>query len=267
MFLDILAGTFLVLAGLFGWFSGAIVQCMRIVAVAVAILAADPAADFLRREIFDIHGVADPLVEVTVYVTALVGIFAVVSLIGWVVSSLARKASDRLTSLDRFGGVFLSLLKAVLVLYVGISLVMLLKPSLRELDEEDRLHVRDSRLLKLVERHNLVLPWRFPDLQRLHDAVKVDHYARKRGREALVRSHERASDVLRSKKFKGVTADGELVRAALEDDYPYTLSSRVVRDRLNDDAFVSRLRSVDWESLLRKVRNGKGAETAPERGR
>jgi len=70
----------------------------------------------------------------------------------------------------------------------------------------------------------------------------------------MVREHPKAADFLRSRPMRKLGEDEELVEAARHDAYHETLAEGRVRAYLDDDEFVGRLRMVDWEAMVERVR-------------
>lgn len=258
MTLDILALVAGLIFALLGWRSGAVSQCMRLVAAIAAFAAASPVSRLAQDILFPNTDLSGPVVEALLLVGAGVGVYIVLALAGWLFARAMWAASDSLTILDRTGGLGLGLLKAIVLVYFLVAVVAMAKAPLREIDERDALHLRDGYVLTWVERYNVLVPWRFGDLGRLHDALAVRAALDEGKAGPVVRRHPRAADFLRSPAIKKMGDDDELVEAAKNDAYHRTLADGRVRKYLNDDEFVGRLRMVDWEAMVARVRGEAG---------
>lgn len=266
MTIDILA---LALGGLFlvlGARSGATAQCLRVGAVLAAVFAAAPFASFAKDVLVPSTAVSGPVLESMLLIAAGVVVYVVLAVAGWLFVRAMWAASDSLTVVDRAGGGALGLLKAMILVYFLVACVSMMRGPLEEFDRTDVLHLRDGYVVKAVDRYNVLVPWRFGDLQRLHDAIRVHraaHHGPPRASE-LVRERPRASEFLRSEAMAELTEDSDLVEAAIRDQYYRTLADSDVRAYLNDDEFVARLRTVEWKLLRKKVRAAEGAEEPSE---
>lgn len=266
MTIDILA---LALGGLFlvlGARSGATAQCLRVGAVLAAVFAAAPVASLAKDTIFPTTAVSGPVLEGMLLIAAGVVVYVVLAAAGWLFVRAMWAASDSLTVVDRAGGATLGLFKAMILVYFLVACVSMMRGPLEEFDQTDVLHLRDGYVLEAVDRYNVLVPWRFGDLQRLHDAIRVHRAAHKGPPRAtqLVRERPRASEFLRSEAMVELTEHSDLVEAALRDQYYRTLADSEVRAYLNDDEFVARLRMVEWKSLREKVRVEEAAEETSE---
>lgn len=253
MTVDILAVLAAVIFAAMGWRSGAVAQSLRVGAAVAAFLAASPVADIIQQILFPETDLSGPVVEALLMVGSGIGVYIVLAIAGWLFVRAMWAASDGLTLLDRTGGGVLGLLKATILVYFLVAAVAMIKEPLAEVDEKDVLHIQDSRMLAWVERYNVVVPWRFGDLQRLHQAMRVRAALDNPKIARTVRRHGSASDFLKSDKIRKLVDDGGLVEAAQSGAYYRTLADDRARAYLNDRRFVSRLRMVDWESLIEKI--------------
>ena len=256
MTLDILALVLALVFAVMGWRSGAVAQCMRVVAAIGAFLAASPVARLAADILFPQSGLSGPVLEVVVLVGSGIAVYIVLAVAGWLFARALWAASDSLTILDRSGGLALGLVKTLILVYFLVAAVAMMKVPLQRVDEKDALHLRDSRILSVVEDYNVLVPWRFADLDRLHDALKVKRATRERKVARLVRENAEAADFLRSPEMRELAEDEAVFEAALRDRYYRTLADSKVRECLDDEEFVGRLRIVDWERLLEQVRRG-----------
>lgn len=263
MTLDIVA---LVLALMFiymGWRSGAVSQCMRVIAAVVAFMAASPVSRIINDLVFPATDLSGPVLEAMMLVASGILVYMALAVTGWLFARALWAASDGVTLLDRSGGASLGLLKSAILVYFLVAAVAMMRAPLERVDEKDVLHLRDSHLLGWVERHNVLVAWRFGDLQRLHDALKVDRAAEESRAARLVRQRADASDFLTSDEIKALKEDEAVVDAAVDDVYYRTLADPRVREYLNDEEFVARLRLVEWDVLLDEIeQKGEGEEAS-----
>jgi hypothetical protein len=127
-------------------------------------------------------------------------------------------------------------------------------------DPENTLRLREGHATAFVAEHNIIAPWQFPDLRRLHDALHVGVLARDRKIAGVLRDHPRAADFLRKTSVKALLDDEDLIAATLEGQYAISLADPRVRELLNDDEVASALRTIDWKSLLEIARSPETAE-------
>jgi len=252
--LDLLAIGIATLFGVLGWRSGALAQCFRVAAAVAAFVAAAPVATFLKRTFRPDIPVSGPLLEGLLLLLSGILVFVAIAVFAWFFVHTLWAASDGLSVADRVGGLVLGLLKATVVVYFLVSTVALMQGTIEEFDGEDRLRVRESRLLAFVDRYNVLVPWRFGDLERLHRAIEVDRLRDRTGMDGPLRDHPDARAFLKSPEMQRLASRDDLVEAALHDRYYVTLADGTVRDLLNDDAFVARLRMADWKRLLAELR-------------
>ncbi|MEM1350109.1 MAG: CvpA family protein [Myxococcota bacterium] len=248
MTLDVfIAATFVLLTYL-GWRTGVLRQVTRVLAAICVVVFTAPLSVVAREAAFPDAGLSLAL-DVAAMCAAGVVVYVSVSLIGWLIVRAVHHVSDTLGRMDRAGGMGVGALKALLVVYVAAVCVSWLKGPLKSIDPGDRLHMRDGEVLAFVERHDVLAPWRFPDVRQLHAAVRLGVWGQgKRGAHAL-RGQVEASDVLRHRALEALIADDTLCDAAANDIYPVTLADARVRSLLQDNAFVAALRSVDWVAL------------------
>lgn len=236
-----------------GWRSGALSQVIRIGAAVAVVVASPFVALIIRETLFGESEVATPWVSMTSMFMAGVLIYVSLVLAGWLVVKTMRAASPTLSKVDRAGGVLIGTLKAVIIVYFVLVLVITVQVSLEKHDAENRLHLRGGQATALVERYNILFPWQFPDLRALHQALHVGILAEENGKKSVLRDDGRASDILRKASMQELLADSELMEAAVADRYPITLADERVRELLNDREFVKELRAVDWVVLLEAV--------------
>lgn len=258
MTLDLLAIGIAALLGVLGWRSGALAQCFRVAAAVAAFVAAAPVAGLLKRTFSPELPVSGPLLEGLLLLVSGVVVFVAIAVFSWLFIRTLWAASDGLSVADRVGGLVLGLVKSAVVVYFLVSTVALMQGTIEEFDRENRLKIQESRLLAFVDRYNVLVPWRFGDLERLHRAIEVDRLRDKTGMEGPLRDHPNAADILESPEMQELTSRDDLVEAAIHDRYYETLADSSVRSHLNDDQFVARLRMVDWKRLLGDVRAASG---------
>jgi uncharacterized membrane protein required for colicin V production len=248
MTLDAVALFILALLVHLGWRSGAIVQVTKVVA-AVGVFALSPQlSEPLREVVFQRTDLSEPLVEAaSIAMTGLL-VYVAISVTGWLLVKAIRGTSETLSRMDRGLGATLGSLKAALLVYFLLLCVALLQVPIEEVDPRDRLRLRDGYSFEIA-RHDLVLaPLKFPDLERLHVALRVgDRVEREELHADLRRDHRRAADLLVRDDVRELLEDGELLEAATSDVYPRTLADERVRTLLHDEDFVRHLRGIQWE--------------------
>ncbi|WP_164856215.1 CvpA family protein [Lujinxingia sediminis] len=249
MTLDLIAGfVWLVLVAL-GWRSGALRQIVRIIAAIAVVIASSWVSPWIRDAVFDASGPATPGVEALSLLMAAVGIYVGVVLAGWLAVKILRTSSPTLGTVDRLAGAGLGGMKGLILVYFAVVLVVLIETPLTRYDPDNALGLREGRAAEFVRSHNVLAPWQFPDLRRLHDALMCGALAAESGAQDKVRAHGRAADFLRRDWVASMLNDEGLMSAVRQDHYPLTLADARVRELLNDRDAVTALRRVHWETL------------------
>lgn len=243
-----------------GWRSGALSQAIRIGAAVAVVIASPFVAVIIRETLLGEAEVTTPWQEMTSMFLAGVFIYVGLVMAGWLVIKTMRAASPTLSKVDRVGGSLIGMLKASIIIYFVLVLVITVQVPLEKHDSANTLALRGGRATALVEQYNILFPWQFPDLRALHQALQAGHLAEKNKKQAVLRGDARAADILRKSAIQELFADEELIQAAIEDRYPITLADERIRVLLNDKEFVRQLRAVDWASLLSEISPEKADE-------
>ncbi|TXD38609.1 CvpA family protein [Lujinxingia vulgaris] len=249
MTLDLIAGFVWVVFVALGWRSGALRQIVRIIAAIAVVVASSWVSPLVRDAVFDESGPATPGVEALSLLMAAVGIYVGVVFAGWVAVKILRATSETLGKLDRVAGAGLGGIKGLILVYFAVVLVVLIETPLSRHDPDNTLGLREGRATAFVRSFNVLAPWQFPDLRRLHDALMCGALAAEGGAQDVVRAQGRAADFLRRDAVATMLADDDLMSAVREDHYPLTLADARVRELLNDRDAVDALCSVQWEAL------------------
>lgn len=232
-----------------GWRSGLLSQVFRIVAIVAVFLGAPLVTPVIKSIFFGETGAQTPTVEVFSLLISGVLIYVTFAVAGWVIVKVIRATSMTLGFLDRFGGASIGAAKALLMIYLAVILVVLMEGPLLETDPENKLRLREGRLTALVNEYNVLAPWQFPDLNNLHQALRIAQALEESRKFEAVRDDEVVTYVLREKRFRELLEDEELMVWVGDDHYPLTLADHRVRELLNDGEFVRRLSLVEWSGL------------------
>ena len=237
-----------------GWRSGLLSQILRVVAIVAVFLGAPLVTPLVKSIIYGERGAQSPGVEVVSLLVAGILIYLTFAIAGWVIVRVIRATSATLGFLDRSGGAAIGAAKALLIVYLAVILVVLMEGPLLESDPENKLRLREGYLTAVVNEYNVLAPWQFPDLARLHQALRLGQALEEERKFALVRDQEAATSVLRDDRFRELLEDQELMAWVEKDHYPLTLADTRVRELLNDGEYVRRLGLVDWSGLEKRVR-------------
>lgn len=261
--LDVLLLSIFVLMVFLGWRSGVLGQLLRVVAAVVVIFATAPVSVVLRDVLVKEALVASPMIEVALMFLSAILIYIAVSLLGWLVIRLLRKTSETLSTMDHAGGAGLGAIKATLLCYIlAICGVFMLGP-LERVDPQDRMHLRDGRVTAVVERYNILAPWRFPDVERLQAAVRVGAHASSSRRAARqLHRFAGASDLIRMDVFKALLERQALVDACKGGRLALVLADEEARAFLNQTDHAEALAKIDWERVEEELGT---APTPPSR--
>ena len=255
MTVDVIVAILLAIMAALGWRSGALSQVIRIGAAVLAVVGAVFVAAPLRDVIWGPDAELTAGRELGSIILAGILIYVVIAVAGWLIKKAVHAASENLSRLDRAGGAAIGSLKAIIIGYFILSIVVLMKVPMEKLDPSNALHLRGGYSTSLVEKYNVLAPWSMPDLARLHDALEVRYYAEELDRERVLHDHPKAVDVLRKDRVVALAEDRALMQAVLDDGYAYTLADPRVRALLDDDDFVSKLVKVDWETLVDEIQS------------
>lgn len=254
MTVDVISAfVFLVLLFL-GWRSGALRQILRVVAIVVVIIGVPFVSPMIRSILFGESGRASPGIEVFSLLAAGVLIYITVAVAGWLAVKVLRAASPTLGFMDRVGGASIGAAKAAIIIYLGVVLMVMLEGPLLERDPDNNMGLREGGLTGFVSTYNVLAPWQFPDINRLHQALRVGAEVEKAGAHEVIREEQSAADFFRDERIKELLADEDLMGWVVDDHYPMTLADSRVRDVLNDKDLVEKLTDVEWAVLNERVR-------------
>ncbi len=244
----VLAALFIIMTGL-GWRSGALSQSLRVGAAIAVIFATAPVSAVLRATALANYP-AGAALDVASMVLAALLIYLGISLTGWLIIGALHATSALLSRADRTLGLLMGAIKAALLVYVLATCAVLLAGPLQGLDPDDGWHLRDGVATSFVQRYNIIAPWRFPDLARLHASLRVAAFAAQSHDNArALHEHPQAADFLRRDDLRALAADEQLMHDAARDLYALTLAHEAARAALADDDFTAPLRAVPWSAL------------------
>lgn len=255
MTVDILAAALVALMIFLGWRSGAVTQVVRVTAAVLAVVLAPVVSQMLGEVLLEEPGAAGPGAAVGLLVLAVIGTYVAISLSGWLIVKAMRAASENLSRLDRIGGSAIGGMAALILVWFLLTAVVLLRVPLERVDPQNAMALRGGAATGFVERHDLLTLWNFPELERLHTALKVGYYATELDREHVLREHARATDFLRREAIRPLVDDPALMQAVLDDQYAFTLADPRVRAVLADDETTQKMGAVDWTSLLAEIQS------------
>ena len=258
MTLDLIFGSALLLLIFLGWRRGALRQAARLGAAVGVMLFAPALSEAIKEMAFPDAPVAAPLLEACSLLGAAILIYVTLALAGWVIVKSIHGLSDTLSATDHVAGALLGAIKTMVMVYVIATSALWAGPWLERIDPGDHMHLRDGETTAFVRTHNVLAPWKFPDVERLHRAIQIANsspipYD-------LIRAEPSGSKLLRQQRFKELAAQKALQQAAKDQEFAVTLSHEQVRAFLNDPAMTKLLRETDWKRMeeLTKQRVEKG---------
>ena len=207
----------------------------------------------IRRSVFEQSGYAEPAVEVLCMIAAGILIYVTIAFAGWAAAKTMHWLAPTVGWADKLGGATLGGIKAVAVVYLLAVLVVMVEDPLAEWDPDDRLGIEDSRVAGFAAEHNVLAPWQFPDLSRLHRALDVGALLAETGEYELVRQREDAASFLGEERVETLVGDEQLVEWARQDAYPLTLADPRVRELLSDEEMVELLKRANWRELQNQL--------------
>ncbi len=253
MSVDILSLAIFAVLVFLGWRSGAFRQVMRIVAIVAVVVGVPFLSPEIRRVVFDEPGRAAPGVEVGSILLAGVLIYVVFALVGWFIVRVMRIVSSILDLLDRLGGAAIGAVKGVVLVYLLAALVVMLEGPIRSHDPDNQYGLVDGRVTSFVSSNNVLAPWQFPDLDRLHRALRIGADIEQTDRKELLGEGSDARAFFDDPRVQTVLVDEELMQWVREDHYPMTLADAGIRSLLNDDEMMEKLGAVEWRKLRWKL--------------
>lgn len=249
MIVDLMSLVVLAILTYLGWRSGLLRQLIRVVAIIAVFVAVPTVTPLVKSIFFRESGASTPWVEVLSLGIAAAVIYFSIVLAGWIILKAIRFVSRALGCLDSAGGASLGAAKGVLIIYLFVTLVVLLEVPLTESDPENKLRLREGRLTAVVTHQNVLAPWQFPDLNRLHQALRFATKVEEEGLHRRVRDDDGITTILRDQRFKVLHSDEEFMAWVEADSYPFTLADARVRELLNDREFSRALSFVEWDAL------------------
>lgn len=236
-----------------GWRSGALRQILRVVAIVAVIVGVPFLSPMVREYVFGQPGRAEPGVEVASIIISGLVLYVAVALTGWVLVRMMRWVSATLDLMDRAAGAGIGAVKAAALIYLFAVAVVFMEGPITEQYPEDELRLLDGHITEFVGDHNVLAPWQFPDLGRLHRALSVGQKVEEEGLHELVRQQGEAADFLRDETVRELLEDEQLMDWVEGDHYPMTLADPRVREVLNDESLSRKLEEVDWRKLEGRV--------------
>ena len=240
MTLDVIAFVIIIILTGFGYFTGAMTQVTRIAGLILAFLAAPVLADVYKEILFGSEWPGGATWEWGMLLLAGVTIYGTVSLLGLLLSRLMHKASDEMSATDKSLGAFIGLLKALGVVYLlASSLVMVIVP-LERADPDDTLRLRSSLLLAAVQAQPLLLNWSSPDFGNLRELLSMPKAALK----DYLKDSPEGKQLLLDKTLQRLMEDAEVREAAKTWNVSELMENPDVKKVLADDVAVKALREV-----------------------
>lgn len=233
-----------------GWRSGALRQIVRIIGVVAVIVGVPFLSPLVRHVLFGEPGRAGADVEVAAMAISGLAIYVAVALAGWLVIKLMRLVSSTLDAMDRLAGATLGAFKAAILVYLLAALVVFMEGPIVEKDPDNDLALLDGQITGFVTEYNVLAPWQFPDLERMHLALRVGEMAEQTERHDLVRDHPDAAEFLRDERVEQLLEDEDLMQWVHDDHYPMTLADHRVRELLNDPDTAELLDAASWDELM-----------------
>lgn len=253
MTVDIVSGFVFAFLVFMGWRSGALRQIVRVVGIAAVVVGVPFLSPVVRELIFGEPGRATPGIEVASIVVSGIIIYIAIALAGWVFVKMMRLVSSTLDALDRLGGATIGAVKAVILVYLFAVAVVFMEGPITEYDPDNELALQGGWVTGFVADHNVLAPWQFPDLDRLHRALRVGEQAAEAGVYEVVRDDKSAAELLRDERIAALIDDDQLMQWVRDDHYPMTLADERIRELLNDDDISRQLAQVDWRRLQGRI--------------
>lgn len=246
---DIIFLCIILILSFLGWRSGALGQVLRVAAAVVVIFATAPVSLIVREVLFGQTEPGSPVLEIGSMALAAVGLYIGVSLVGWMIIKGLHRASDVLSSSDRLGGLILGAVKAALIVYVLASLLLMIFGSLEATDDDDSLHLRDGRVTAFVSTHNLIAPWRYPEVSTLYAALRVAHHLNDHPETKLHAARKPAQVFLKKSAFVSLSRNETIMKIARSNQVAKGVFNPDVRAFLGDEELSGALKKIDWSAV------------------
>jgi membrane protein required for colicin V production len=232
-----------VVFGVLGLISGAATQVGRAVGLAVAYAAAGPAGTFVGLPVSQWLTTSLTLGTVVGTMGSFVVIYVVVHLVS---TALFRRfltggPEGGRGALDRLLGGLLGAFKAAAVLYIALCAATFLESNVSIAGQRLSMTPKDSVLLKLVRRYNLLELQQFGGVHELIKAVKVSHDTR------LASKYKDDPDfvaIQRDPRFKALLASEPLKKALESADVRALLANNHVVELLQDSRAMERIERI-----------------------
>lgn len=159
MILDVvcLAGLLLFVVG--GLLSGFLKQVVRLVALVGAFLLVSPVAGWIRGWVSVLFDVDRFPGNLALLVLAWVAGYVALRLAGWILLKILRGVGSSLSGPDRALGSLLGMLKGGIIVYVGVTVVLLFQEPLEKRFPVVSAELGRSRVVAMVGQSNPLLGW------------------------------------------------------------------------------------------------------------
>ncbi len=157
MIIDLSIAGIVVFFGILGYFSGALKQIFKIVAIVAAYFLAKFAANAFYMSVAEKYKVPEQIAYIITSAIAWFIIALILSIIVSVVIKLIHKSGgDTLRGVDRFGGLMLAAIKTIVFLYLSIGAMSSYKLVTEKKFPEMAKNLDKSILVGFVEENNMV---------------------------------------------------------------------------------------------------------------
>ncbi len=246
MFVDLMVLALVVLITWLGYRKGFLRQIVGFVALIAVYFFATPGATLVRLVVFSSEGITFPGIEVASLIIAGVIIFVGVWLVGRLFTGALTTVSERVEGVDMALGGALGFVKAVLLVYIALCIMVYAESPLSNASPELGEHMTNSYAMEGARQFNVLTMFHYTELDELRGAIVAGQDPEKAERnEALGR-------LMQNEDFQAVVADEKLVAAAKDRDYSTLLSDERVLKLLADEDFRKVLTETDWDDLADK---------------
>ncbi len=249
MTLDLILVAVVMAFGLLGWLSGFWMQVMRLGVLVVSYLLAGLIGSFMGMSIARSLGIPILLGDVAGSFLAFIGLYMILSTIGWrLMRGIRRKTANTagLRFLNSAAGAGFGMLKAGFILFMLLNAAVLLEGHFGQKMKNSELGYDKSVLVRVARKHNIIESMHLPmvgNVEALGRLGSDPAFRRKVANDPNIRA------LLAHPKIKRLLGDRALVSASRSRDFSALMSNPRLNEALEDPEVQKLVDKIDLSKL------------------
>lgn len=244
MVIDIVCLSFCLLYAIFGYFTGGLRQVFKLVAIVLAYLAAMWIVPVVLDLLYPHLGGYLVVIEFVCMAVVWAVLYLFLSYLGKLFIVTVIKASETVSSIDKYFGFFIGLLKAVVIIVLLMYFIGSAKESIFRLHPETRDIFEASETVAILTEINIideVFPEQAEDIYKLLTGMS------KKAKQKVVVKDPEMKRLLENRDFVSLTGDEN----AMED-----MRNGRMEELMEDPRFQKIIKDADIRTLLEKMKSG-----------